>query len=201
MLTIGAEEYLLKPVKEAKFVEVLSKVIEDIEDKKALMLKSLEQQERLNMIIPILENGFMNSLCLFGGSTSDLQNYCELFGYSQSSGYVMAIEFGEKISKQIQNKIGAGVQGEKMYDEYKKVIKSSCTCVVGPIMLNKIIIYVFEETAEGSFEQKSKSIRIAEHIIRRIERIYPDVFIGLGGFHNNISQAKKSYQEEGIYLF
>lgn len=194
-VALGVAEYLLKPVKEAKFIETLGKVTEQINIRRVSMQKNLEQQERLEMIIPILETGFMNSLCLYGENTDELQNYCELFGYPVSSGYVMAIEFGQKKSKKIENKIGAGVQGEKMYGEYKKIIKSSCNCVVGPIMLNRIIVYVFDDSKEECFEQKSRSVRVAQNILDRAARIYPDIYLGIGRFHTNITDAKKSYQE------
>ncbi len=194
-VALGVAEYLLKPVKEAKFIETLGKVTEQINIRRVSMQKNLEQQERLEMIIPILETGFMNSLCLYGENTDELQNYCELFGYPVSSGYVMAIEFGQKKSKKIENKIGAGVQGEKMYGEYKKIIKSSSNCVVGPIMLNRIIVYVFDDSKEECFEQKSRSVRVAQNILDRAARIYPDIYLGIGRFHINITDAKKSYQE------
>lgn len=194
-VALGVEEYLLKPVKEAKFIETLKKVMDQISTKKINLKKNLEQQERLEMIIPILETGFMNSLCMYGDNTKELQNYCDLFGYNKSSGYVMAIEFGQKQSKKIENKIGAGVQGEKMYEEYKKIIRSYCTCIVGPIMLNQIIVYVFDDSMEENFEQKSKSVRLAKNIMDRASKLYPDIFIGIGGFHTSIREAKNSYQE------
>lgn len=194
-VTLGAKEYLLKPVKEAKFVDTLNKVIEQINARRLSMKKNLEQQERLEMIMPILETGFMNSLCLYGDNTNELKNYCDLFGYGQANGYVMALEFGQKKSKKIENKIGAGVQGEKMYAEYKKIIKSACNCIVGPIMLNRIIVYVFDESKEECFEQKAESVKLAQGILDRAVRIYPDIYIGIGRFHDNIMEAKKSYQE------
>ncbi len=194
-VALGVEEYLLKPVKEAKFIETLKKVAEQINIRKMNLKKNLEQQERLEMIIPILETGFMNSLCMYGDNTKELQNYCDLFGYNKSSGYVMAIEFGQKRSKKIENKIGAGVQGEKMYEEYKKIIKSYSTCIVSPIMLNQIIVYVFDDSTEENFEQKSKSVRLAKNIIDRASKLYPDIFIGIGRFHSDIREAKISYQE------
>ncbi len=194
-VALGVEEYLLKPVKEAKFIETLNKVISQINLRRMNMQKNLEQQERLEMIIPILETGFMNSLCLYGENADELKNYCDLFGFSVSSGYVMAIEFGQKKSRKIENKIGAGVQGEKMYAEYKKIIKSVCDSIVGPIMLNRIIVYVFDDSGEECFEQKSKSVKLAQNILDKASRIYPDIFIGIGRYHNNVKDAKKSYQE------
>lgn len=194
-VTIGVVDYLLKPVKEANLKETMAKALEQIQIREAARQKTLEQQERMEMVIPVLETGFMNSLCLFSGSTEELKNYCQLFGYPRGGGYVMALEFGQKKSRKIENKIGAGVYGEKMYGEYKKIIRSRLNAIVGPIMLNRIVVYVFEERKEGDYEQKRHSVEEAGRILERAVRIYPDIFIGIGRYHETIEEAKKSYQE------
>lgn len=194
-LNLGVVEYLLKPVKEADLCDTVMKALERIRIREANIQKNLEQQERMEMIIPVLETGFMNSLCLYTGSTMELKNYCQLFGYTEGSGYVMAMEFGQKKSHKIENKIGAGVHGEKMYGEYKKIIQSRLKAIVGPIMLNRIIVYVFEEKKTQDYEQKSHSVEEAGRILERAVRIYPDIFIGIGRYYDNIEEAKKSYQE------
>ncbi|MDF2803173.1 MAG: response regulator [Anaerocolumna sp.] len=194
-VALGVDEYLLKPVKEAKFSQTLSKTLDNIRNKRISMQKNLEQQERMEMIIPILETGFMNSLCLYGDNSLELQNYCELFGSPKPDGYVMALEFGQKHQRKIENKIGAGVQGEKMYGEYKKIIKAYSNAIVGPIMLNRIIVYVFEENVDDNFEQKANSVLTAQRILDRASKIYPDIYVGIGRHHTSISDAKKSYQE------
>ncbi|HHV13579.1 MAG TPA: response regulator [Clostridiales bacterium] len=194
-VALGVEEYLLKPVKEAKFIETFQKVIGRVEQNYARRRQILEQQERMEMILPVLETGFMNSLCMYGQDTAQLTNYCELFGYSDSSGYVMVIEFGQKSKDQIENKIGAGIHGERMYEEYRNIIKSSFDCIVSPMMLNRIIIYVFDSGEEGDYEQKARAVKAAQRIMERAARIYPDIFIGIGNYHKDISCARKSYQE------
>ncbi len=194
-VALGVEEYLLKPVKEVKFAETFQKVLDRIEQDNIRRRETLEQQERLEMVIPILETGFMNSLCMYGQDSSQLKNYCDLFGYHNTGGYVLAIEFGQKSCRNIENKIGAGIHGEKMYEEYKNIIKGTANCFVSPVMLNRIIVYIFDEGEEGDYEQKAGSVRIAQKIIDRAGRLYPDIFIGIGSWHKDIDNAKKSYQD------
>ncbi len=194
-LNLGVVEYLLKPVKEVTLTETMTKALEQIRVRETNIQKTLEQQERMEMIIPVLETGFMNSLCLYSGSTEELKSYCQLFGFVNGGGYVMALEFGQKKSHKIENKIGAGVYGEKMYGEYKKIIQSKLKAIVGPIMLNRIIVYVFDENKTQDYEQKSHSVEEAGRILERAIRIYPDIFIGIGRYYENIEEAKKSYQE------
>lgn len=194
-VALGVEEYLLKPIKEAKLVETIRKVLYHIEQERNKMRTALEQKERFEMVTPILENGFINTLCMFDENASELQNYCNLFDYVVSSGYVMAIEFGQKSEGEIKNKIGAGVYGQKMYDEYRAIIKSSCHCIIGPVMLNRIIVYVIEEKGKDDYDQKAEAVGLAQVIYHRILKIYLDVYIGIGSYHDNIIDAKKSYHE------
>lgn len=222
-VALGVADYLLKPVKEAAFVQALNKILQKIEHNNNLRKKNLEQQERLEMTIPILEKGFMHSLCMYGGDTKELQSYCELLGYHKSGGYVMAVEFGQnkqgglqtcgktesnphtKVQasyanmNQSETRIGklidAEIQGEKMYEEYKNIIKSVLNCIVSPLLLNRIIVYCFDEAEEESYEQKTGSIGAAQKIIERALRLYPDIFIGIGRYYGDIQEAKKSYQE------
>lgn len=194
-VALGVEEYLLKPVKESKLVEIVAKIINDIEEEKENIRLALEQKERFEMVSPILENGFINSLCMFDGNEDELQSYCNLFEYNVTSGYVMAIEFGQKSEGEFKNKIGAGVQGQKMYKEYRSILKATCQCIVGPVMLNRIIVYVIEEQKLDTYIEKSEAIRIAQKIFKRISRLYPDVYIGIGQFNTKLSGAKKSYHE------
>lgn len=194
-VALGVVEYLLKPVKEAKLVETIQNVLQDIEHERKTMRQVLEHKERFEMVTPILETGFINSLCMFNENEEELHNYCNLFNFSIESGYVMIIEFGQKAKGEITNKIGAGVQGQKMYDEYKAIIKSNCKCIVGPVMLNRIIVYVIEEEKLDEYVQKSDAINLAQGIYNRIKNIYPDVYVGLGYFHTSILEARKSYHE------
>jgi two-component system, response regulator YesN len=194
-VALGVVEYLLKPVKEAKLKETMTITLEQIRVRKQNIQKNLEQQERMEMVIPVLENGFMNSLCLYNGGAEELKNYCQLFGIPKGSGYVMAIELGQKKSRKIENKIGAGVYGDKMYGEYKKIIQSRLKAIVGPIMLNRIIVYVFEENEAEEYELKKHSVEEAGRILERAIRIYPDIYIGIGRYYSSIEEARKSYQE------
>lgn len=194
-VAIGVEEYLLKPVKETKFVETVAKILDDIEEEKEKNRFALEQKERFEMVTPILENGFINSLCMFDGNEDELESYCSLFNYNVTSGYVMAIEFGQKAEGEFKNKIGAGVQGQKMYDEYRSILKASCKCIVGPVMLNRIIVYVIEDQKSDSYIEKSEAIKVAQKIFKRISRLYPDVYIGIGRFNAKLDGAKKSYND------
>ena len=80
-VALHAVEYLLKPVKPDKLVDVLKKLMVKIEQRQIDMLRQLEQRERMNMVMPILETGFINAICLYDSKPEELEEYCHLFEY------------------------------------------------------------------------------------------------------------------------
>lgn len=194
-VSLGVEKYLLKPVKEAVFVKTLEMVTERIKQQKERMRDQLEQQERLKLAIPIIEASFVYSLCMFDRDNDDLERYCSLLGYEESSGYIMILDFSQ-YRDAAEASIDAHLEGEKLYDEYRRVIKSCCDCLVGPFMANQIVVYIFDKDNSGStYEQKTRSINLAERIMERISRHSKDLHIGIGKFYTDVKDAKKSYRQ------
>ncbi len=194
-VSLGVEKYLLKPVKEAVFVKTLEMVTERIKQQKERMRDQLEQQERLKLAIPIIEASFVYSLCMFDRDNDDLERYCSLLGYEESSGYIMILDFSQ-YRDSAEASIDAHLEGEKLYDEYRRVIKSCCDCLVGPFMANQIVVYIFDKDNSGStYEQKTRSINLAERIMERISRHSKDLHIGIGKFYTDVKDAKKSYRQ------
>ena len=51
------------------------------------MIHRLEQNEKMKMVMPILENGFINAICLHDTREEELQEYLRLFDYRDVSGH------------------------------------------------------------------------------------------------------------------
>lgn len=188
-VSLNVSEYILKPVNQDRLVSTLKRVMMKIEQRQLDMMKSLEQHERMNMIMPILENGFINAICLYDSKPEELEEYCHLFEYKQTSGFVMVIEFMGI------DKVDAQVKGSAIHNQFRDVLKGVCDCVVGPIMSNKIVVYVNAYCGEEIYEQKERSIGVAEKIIRRTSHIFENIRIGIGSYNVELMQAKQSYVE------
>ena len=93
-INLGVIEYLLKPVNRTKVVEVINKAIEIVKTEKEKRRIELELKEKMEYIVPILENGFIYSLILFDDNRNELLNYKQIFEIEENGGYVMTIEFG-----------------------------------------------------------------------------------------------------------
>lgn len=194
-MTLGVVEYLLKPVKEGKLIEALQKAMGTIALNRMRMSQELELKEKLEIIVPALENGFIHSLCMFEDNSEELISFSRLFELENKWGYVMIIEFGDKFGDGIQNKIGASVKTQNHYVDYRDILKSACRCIVGPIMLNRLVVYVLNDPMNDSFAMKMAATRLAKDFSDRVLRTFGVVSIGIGRCYKDILSAKKSYRE------
>ncbi|NLM75161.1 MAG: response regulator [Clostridiaceae bacterium] len=190
-MSLGVVEYLVKPVKEAKLVEALKRVMEIISQKRKRISRELELKEKLEIIIPTLENGFIHSICSHENNTEELINFSRLFELENKAGYVMAIEFGDRF----QSKISASVKTQNHYGNWRDILKSMCNCIVGPLMFNRIITYIINDTQDDSFSVKISAVRLAEEFANKVRNSFGDVLIGIGRCYENVVNAKKSYSE------
>ncbi|MBE5934881.1 MAG: response regulator [Lachnospiraceae bacterium] len=186
---LNASEYILKPVRKEALIESLKRVMLKIEQRQLDMLHQLEQNEKMRMVMPILENGFINAICLHDTREEELQEYCRLFDYKEATGFVVVIEFMG------MNSLEDIVKSSKVYNTYRDVLKGICSCIVGPIMSNRVVLYINMYCSEDEYEQKSRAIDVAEKIIKRTGHIFKDICIGIGNYYTDLTDAKKSYRE------
>lgn len=195
-MELQATEYLLKPIREAKLLEVMEKVTARVDARREQLRKELEIKEKFEIIVPMMETGFINALCMFEDSEEELQRYHYLLGITGKGGYVMIIAFEDKDSGGGNNRVGAGVRGQALYSRYREVLKATCSCIVGPIMLNRVVVYICEdEPTDAPFEQKVAAIKLANMLYQRVGNLYPEISIGIGRFYSRVEEAKKSYRE------
>jgi two-component system response regulator YesN len=194
-MNLGVVEYLLKPVKETKLIEAIEKTISSIDQKRKRISQELELKEKLEIIVPTLENGFIHSICMYEDNTEELVNFSRLFELENLRGYVMAIEFVEKETGGLHNKISASVRTQNHYIDYRDILKSICQCIVGPIMLNRLIVYVLVSLSADSFSIKTSATRLAKDFSDRVRDTFGEVSIGIGRCYLDVVNAKKSYRE------
>lgn len=196
-LNLGVLEYLLKPVNRTKIVEVINKAVEIVKTEKEKRRMELEMKEKLEYIVPILENGFIYSLTLFDDNSNELLNYKQIFEIEENGGYVMTIEFGdEEKNGGLENKIGYSVRSQNFYPFIRDTINATCRCIVGPVMLNRVVVFVPANYETDEFSSRQKSLAFAEALFQKLsEKLKCSFKIGIGKTCESFELLPSSYEE------
>lgn len=195
-LNLGVSEYLLKPVNRVKITETLRGAFAKVDKEKHRRDNDLEIKEKLQNVIPVLENGFIYSIVFHEDHKEEALKYKTLLNIHESGGYIMNIEFGDSVSQgEMNNKIGISVKSIRFYPCMKEIIQSIVNCVVGPVMLNKVVVFVPQNNAD-EYILRVSAIDTAEQIYSRLSKgIDAEFRVGIGSFKSSFDKLSQSYDE------
>ncbi len=196
-IEIGVFDFLTKPVNKDNLLNVIKRAMLQVEAERRNHLANLRMREKLETVLPILENGFIHYLMLQGeDSESSYYNYKELLELEKESAYVILIQFGESYENGIlTNPVGMSMRSQKFYPVLHHIVKEHFPCLVGAVMANKVIVMVPEDSGGVEYEQRIKAIAQARNLLHALENHIDAKFrIGIGR-KCRMEQLKQSYQE------
>ncbi len=197
-IDIGVLEYLNKPVDKEQIVRVLKKAMMKVDLMKNRRREDLENREKLEIVTPIIENGFIYSLLYGNQSDEEMGNFKKLLGIEENAGYIMALQFGESGNKdRMANPIGTSVRLQKEYTKIKDAIKSFFHCCVGTMMGNTILIFVPcpMPAQDEEYQFRISCIENARKMVREMQHMFDARFrVGIGAVHE-LGRLSESYSE------
>lgn len=142
-INLGVLDYLNKPVNQKKIVSVLQKAMDLIDARREKRSRDLEIKEKLEFVVPVIEQGFVMAGLLQEGETSGIENYRELLGMTEHNMFTLVLEFGEEIEdEKMTNPVGTGVRLQSFYSRIRDIIKDYYHCFIGPLMTNRLVCCV-----------------------------------------------------------
>ena len=195
-LELGVIEYLLKPSGKARIMEAIDKAILRIETVRKARKTELELRERFETVQQFLEHGFIY-LILFEEEESEFESYRSIFGITRNGGSMMTIEITDMSGDgEGDNRIGLSVKGQKILPFIRDTLKSRITCIVGPLMLNRIMVFIPGDARENEYEQRVDLLNAALYLRDRMrERTGVSFRIGIGRIQTGFSNLRLSYDE------
>lgn len=212
-VNLGVLEYLLKPVNKLKVIEVVKRSIDLIEEQRKRRHKELGMKEKLENLIPILESGFINAITNFSENHNEITNYLNIFDINDYSGYIMTLEFFQNENiRELQSKLRVINPSHNIHDFIKNQVQAKCRCIVGPVMVNRVVIFVQNENIFEENCNEDGVILLAETLLNKLSKNFNYCFkIGIGNIYNNFEgfsfsfaeslQALKSLRGAGIMHF
>lgn len=195
-INLGVLEYLTKPVKRALVVEVLERAMKQINAERQKRSDNLKIQERLETVIPIVENGFVNNMIMQEMGTSDFSYYKMLLDIQQEHAYAILVQFGMQNEEGILTaSVEMSMRAQSLYTELCGICKEFFDCIVGPIMTNRIVLVVPCEEEDQEYSERIRIIEQARNMTRKLgKRLEAKFRAGIGKTYQ-MEELKLSYGE------
>lgn len=171
-MTLGVMDYILKPFTKEKIVETLETAIGMIETERRKRSNDLLVKEKMSVIVPLIESGFINLILFQGDYIHEIGQYLKLLDLETEFGLIMSLVFGERQTNgELGNAIGSSVKLHNSSISIREIVKEFFpTAVIGSVMVNKVMIFYPWEKDHASVEERAKIIDQARSLLYKLQK-------------------------------
>lgn len=196
-MNLGALEYITKPFTQEKMAEAVQKAMNLIDDVRKKRSNDLLVREKLQSVVPIIENGFINLILFQEDFTAEMESYRSLLDIREEYGFLITMQFGDQTkSGKLENPVGTSVKLQNYVPMLRETIKEFfLSAVVGSIMANKLAIFVPWRNPGMEFEERSLVIERTRNMVHKLGRQTNLHFRAGMGTVKSFVQLHDSYEE------
>ncbi|MCR5418562.1 MAG: response regulator [Lachnospiraceae bacterium] len=168
-LSLGAMEYLNKPVDKTRLLEVIERAMSQIDSQRKKRSQDLMIREKMETVVPILESGFLYNLLMGESFKEDVDGYKDLLGIEEDYGFVLVLIFGDgQEGSHMNNAAGTSVRLQDHQGRIRETIKEFFPAVVGSPMANKIVAIIPQSHMDPDFNERNTLIDKSQQLVERI---------------------------------
>ncbi len=195
-INLGVLEYMTKPVNHTVIVKVIQKAMDIIEEDRKKRSNDLLIREKLEIVVPIIESDFIYAAISGDDLTGVEVNFRNLLGIREDNGMMLVLEIGDSIEGgMLTNPVGVSVKAQTFYPVIRENLKEEFNCIVGPIMVNKIAIFLPNSKMQLEYDDRTMLIEKMRRVIRDLtKRIDVQFKVGIGSV-TPLSRLIDSYKE------
>lgn len=195
---LGVFEYLNKPVNQKVVVDVITRAMKELDVRREKRKNDLQIMERLETVIPVIENGFIYSILFQEHFDEDIENYKNLLGIETSYGYMMGVVFGDvQQGNYMTNAVGVSVQAQtQYYSKVREILKATFPeCIVGNVSANKIPVFMPSMEQRMEYNDRIEMIEKSRTAVKSMNNATGIRFrIGIGSIRK-LKDTLPSYDE------
>jgi Response regulator containing CheY-like receiver domain and AraC-type DNA-binding domain len=196
-MNLGAIEYITKPFNKEKMVDAVQKAMNLIDEVRKKRTNDLLVKEKLQSVVPIIENGFINLILFQEDFSAEMESYRSLLDIREDFGLLITLQFGDQDkSGNLENPVGTSVKIQNYIPTMREIIKEFfLSSVVGSIMANKVAIFVPWQNNTMEFEERSQVIERTRNMVHKLGRQITLQFRAGIGTVRSFVQLHESYEE------
>lgn len=192
---LGVLEYLTKPFGREQIVELIEKVKLQLDEKRQALNREVVLKERLNKILPFIENQLIYSYLYHGVKFEELEFYEDLFGVNLSQGYVVTAVSNTDITGDLESSLAFSLERQKLLNDFSYEVKTRLLGLSGPPFLDRVVIYVPVNSDRNAYEVRNEAIDVMNNISDLLNsKLKVPYQIGIGKIYA-IKQMYTSYKE------
>lgn len=193
-INLGVHDYILKPLTKSKIIKTLSELNEAITKERENIKQEIIMKEKVNKIMPIMENQFIYSKIMDEGETDSVEFYEDVLGINLSRGYILMASMVNNESIKADN-VKDSFKRQAFYETFTLSLKSITDCVVSLPINDRIIAYIPIDEFIDNDSLKDLSISIANKINQKIKmNVNINYRLGIGRSYS-VDNLLKSYNE------
>ncbi|MBO4617019.1 MAG: response regulator [Lachnospiraceae bacterium] len=195
-MKLGAIEYITKPMERTRIIAAIRKAMNMVTEEKNRRSNDLLVKEKLETVVPILENGLIYNILFHEYFDEDIDNYKTMLDIHAENAYMMVLVSGDaKEGNHMTNALGSSVKLQQNYREIREYIKLYFNGIVGSVMGNKIAVLVPCEYEEMDYAERVSVITNAREMIHKLSHTTDIAFrVGIGKV-NKLSRMDNSYRD------
>lgn len=195
-MKLGAIEYITKPMDKNKMIKALKSAMDMVTELKDRRSNDLLVREKLETVIPILENGLIYNILFHEYFDEDLENYKNMLDIHSEYSYMLVLVSGDaKEGNHMTNAVGSSVKLQQNYKEIREYLKLYFKGYVGSVMGNKLAVLVPFDKEEMEYVERVEAISNARDLVHKLSQKTDIAFrIGIGKV-NRLEKMEISYRE------
>lgn len=195
-INLGVMEYLNKPVDREKIVQVLRRAMKSIDRDREKRSQDLMIREKMENVMPIIENGLIQNLLYHEYFQEDIENFKNLLGIGEEYAYMAALVCGEaQEGNHMTNAVGASIRVQNAYKEIREVTRDYLPGIMGSVMANKIALLIPCEEPRLEYDERIRVIEKSRELVRKLKARTDVTFrVGIGSV-KQIREVSESYNE------
>ncbi len=188
---LNVKEYLLKPFSRVDLISKINDAIEMVNKEKAKRKSDIENEEKINNLIGILENEFCYSIINNSLESIDSEMYMDYLNLDFNKGFSIIIKIFSDLDEVSYNAFKRRI-GQYINEFLKLRYKS-----IGTFRFTEELVYFIQiEQYKDKNEEIIENIKIANDIKREVERYFNiEIKIGVGNCYCGVNLMNKSYEE------
>lgn len=195
-IALGVEKYLMKPVSRKTVIETIDEAITKVDKVREKHSDQLKMQEKLETVVPVVENGFVTNM-LLSADSKDEEDYKQLLDISEAYAYAVVVQFGTSLENdRLQCAVSGRLKAQEAYGSIRAVIKSfESRAVIGPVMSDRITMIVPHKSEIFAYEERIESIERMRGLLNRLQEQFDLKFRAGIGRICRFQDIRMSYQE------